>query len=109
MLSPGKLPYKKICHIAICGFGNDPTESSVVTAIRYGLQLVSEHRFERYVFPAFGKDSGGMPYSMAADILIRELAVYADNKFVEKVWVKTNDPHVHAAHSESLKKFTKKR
>lgn len=107
LLGPASLSYKAICHFAISGIGNDPTESSIRSAMRWGFQLVSDHRYSSYVFPALNEDSGGMPIAMAAEIMLREVLVFAENPFVETVTIQCKNAKEYSEYRAALKTLVK--
>lgn len=89
----GSLPFKSICHLVVSGSGNDPTEISIRSAMRWGFQVLSEALRpsialpSTFVLPALVSESGGMPSSLCAEIVLREAMIFAENKFVQKIQV----------------------
>lgn len=107
MLQSGLLPYKMVCHFAISGIGNDPTEMSIRNAMRWGFQLVSEGQFSTYVLPTLFEEAGGMPCHMCASVILREAIVFSDNFFVQNIIIQTSDKEVYKEYVTVMKSFMK--
>lgn len=108
LVSPGRsLPYKSICHFAICGISNDPSESSIQSAMRYGFQLISETRESSYVLPALSEEGGGMPVGLCAGIVLREVLIFAENKFVEKITIQAKNQKEYSDYMSVFKSMVK--
>lgn len=88
LMGGGSLPYKHTCHLAICGIGNDSTESSIRGSLRWSFQLASERQLESYVVPTLFEEAGGMPIGLCADIVFREIYIFAEtDPYVKKITV----------------------
>lgn len=105
VLEPGTLSYKNICHLAIAGIGNDPSEMSIRNAMRWGFQLLMEARHRSFVVPSLTAETGGMPTGMIAEILLRELVVFAESKDVDKVTISIPVNKIATEYKKALKKF----
>ena len=108
VLGPSKLPYKEVCHFAIAGIGNDPTEMSIRNAMRWGFQLMCDRQRATYVLPALNEDSGGMPCALAAEIVLREAMIFATNTFVEEISIQTKDKNEYSEYKAAYKRLVEK-
>lgn len=110
----GSLPYKSICHFVVSGSGNDPTEISVRSAMRWGFQILSEVLRPNmtlpstFVLPTLSSESGGMPGSLCAEIILREAIIFAENKFVQKIQVCSSSNKDYNQYLTAMKAMNKK-
>lgn len=71
--SSGKLPYKKIIHVAGINMFWFATEYSIRNSIINAIKLVNQHQFKSVAFPLIGSGSGNRKKEFAKNIIIDTL------------------------------------
>ena len=72
LTSAGKLPYKRIIHVAGINAFWFASEFSIRSSVRNAMRLVRENNFESVAFPIIGAGSGSYNKSKALKIMLDE-------------------------------------
>ena len=74
LTSAGRLPFKRIIHVAGINLLWRATEKSIRESVRNAMKLAHEQGFKSIAFPLIGAGSGGFGEDGAKDLMLDELA-----------------------------------